>query len=208
MKLVRPKLGVAVDHVIRTPDVLWAYNQFINLIKGVDVEDGFPSVLPYFFQPEMEKPEIIKWYLNNVVDENDLVFNWFYNPEHRIEFLNVFGDLIFAKSNTQNREVISTLNLFQAEIGDVIIIERIQYPKKIQHTFGFFSKVNLFPSQVIFFNSQEKLVEYTNTLGFVYDPITDKTKPTVTQNQKLFDSEVNPIHEFSKFILNIEQQLK
>ena len=169
----RLKIALYLDWGLRIPNFLNCYENLrttvlfntdeINAdvtIKKKNIEIDKRN----FWRRELEKPGIIEFYgsknlesINDKEISDEIIKSYFFNDEHYKMFLSEYSFDLYGKADPINRSLVNVVNITQAKLFDVTIIDRYVDSRKQTNSFFWLGTTGLFIKGMVFLNALDVL---------------------------------------------------
>lgn len=173
----RKKIGIFIDYAIRIPNFQESYSIFkkeilkdkYDLRAAVTEEEkesdtSKNNIVSFYWEKEFEKDSncllfYAKTEPDKIVDKdtNNSIRNLFYCEDHYNKFIEDYSYNIYSDAKVTSKKDIDIINIAQAELFDITLIDEVISPRKISNTFYFLAKNRLFPQSVLFIHPVQKL---------------------------------------------------
>lgn len=167
---MRKKVAIYIDYTLRIPSFKNSYEAFkAEIFTGKDFDvtaedDLIEDDVRFFWREELKDDKIESFYLqkniNDIVDEDTKDFeSYFYNEKHYKKFLEEYSFNLYLDSIQPNKSDNDIINVAQANLFDIILVDEYQSIRKIGNTLFYLSKIGIYPKGLIFLKNDEKLNE-------------------------------------------------
>lgn len=212
----RARIGIIVDYSIRIPEFKETFLKIkeqvlVGMAAGQHLEQGdVLSENSFWAKAVKEDSKVADFYATmaipatNISPDFDLTLKkYFYNNEHRLQFISEWSYNLYGQGAVINKADITVINTAQTKLCDIVLIDRCTNARKIPNTCAFISRSGLFIKEIIFTNTEEELEEIKKELVACWDPFTNKDQ-VIMPGAKFGQ----PSENFLNFWMDIEKQLK
>ena len=169
---MRPQVAIFLDYTIRIPNFQQSYLSFKDSLfkdnMGLESDKKsakLPDPIRFFWQKELEKVEVMNFYISKVVDnikDYEVKGNfkqYFFNDLHYRKFLEDYSFNLYSDAEITTKKDIAIINTCQTMLFDVVLFDRVSNSRKVPNTFHFLAKHALFVKAVNFIGLNDKIKE-------------------------------------------------
>lgn len=206
----RKKVAIFIDYSLRIPSFKESYEIFKRTLFQDNLDTSFEDELTaqdprFYWQRQLQSPEIMKFYVSinpENIDDTKLLgefSSYFFNEEHYAKFLEEYSFNLYADCPVPSLSDVNIINIAQANLFDITLIDKYHSTRKITNTLFFLSKIRVFSQTITFLSPQQSLKE-DNYIG-IWNPLENKSQ----RNKSGSDAFLNWMKELEKKYI-IEQQ--
>lgn len=181
----RKQIAIYLDYSVRIPNFKATYELFKqNLYKDntdltyEDKDELGDQDVRFFWSFEMKNPDVENFYVSksaSKIDDYKLLGNfqpYFYNEIHLQKFLEEYSYNLYSDCEITSLNDLDYINTCQAQLFDVVLIDKFSTVRKISNTCFFVAKSRLYPRNIVFLGPNQEM-NHSNFIG-VWNPVTNK----------------------------------
>jgi len=185
MKL-KNKICISLDYSIRIPAFKnsyarfkeWLYKDDFGITFDEEDEISVKDDTRIYWNKQLKDDKVMSFYLSKTpesIKDAELkgdFSSYFFNEEHLNKFIEEYTFNLYSDCEIACKRDIDYINVCQAQLFDVVIIDIVNNPRKVSNTLHFLSKSRIYFKELRFISRTEKINE-KEFIG-IWDPVKNK----------------------------------